>query len=105
MVQALSSSVMHVDVRLQILNERLHICPGLWAETRTLGLYYIILGRMVIAQTSVIGYQQYACHTSKVGLATAATLCLWVLVRPGASCAAVLLRRLPTSNYFAVVLL
>ena len=59
----------------------------------------------VIAQTSIIGYQQYACHTSRVGLATAATLCLRVLVRPGASCPAMLLRRLPTPNYFAVVLL
>ena len=76
---------------------------------------------MVIAQTSVIGYQQYACHTSRVGLTTASTQCLWVLAwrrpldgagravpvvlyqkacyggfcYPGASCAAVFLLWVP----------
>ena len=59
----------------------------------------------VIAQTSIIGYQQYACHTCRVGLATAVTLCLRVLVRPGVSRRAVLICSLPTPNYFAVVLL
>ena len=118
---------MHVDVRQRALNEPLCMSPGRWVMTSTLGLYYSIMGRMVIAPTSVIGYQHYACHISRVGLTTVPQ-CLWVLAGnilvccagcaasvvliskgrfcyPGASCAAVLLRQLPAPNYFAVILL
>ena len=79
MDQVLFSHVMHVDVRSQTSCERLCMSLGQWVETHTLGLYYSILYRMVFARTSVIGYQQSVCHTSRAGLVTAATQCLLVL--------------------------
>ena len=79
MVQVSSSSVMHVDVHPQTLSERLCMSPGQWVETGTLGSYYIILGRMVIAQTYVICFQQYEYHTRRVGLTSVEMQCLWIL--------------------------